>query len=199
VVELRELLARRRMARSFDGTAVDQAWLEETCAHALKAPTAGNSAGVRFSILSAEYVAAYIAHATDQAWRTRSKRREGLLRAGAIVIVTTRVQDYLARYGEPDKVHSGLSDRSAWPVPYWHTDAAMATMALILLLEESDFQVTLWGNFRNADAVLSWAGIDDEELFGTLFIGRSDGLDAPSSSLKRSIPTRSQRVRRLTP
>ena len=46
-------------------------------------------------------------------------------------------QDYLARYGETDKTGSGLDRADGWPVPYWHTDAAMATMALLLLVEES--------------------------------------------------------------
>jgi hypothetical protein len=92
-----------------------------------------------------------------------------------------------------------LSERSAWPVPYWHTDAAMATMALLLLLEEAGWQATLWGTFRHGDAVLRWAGIDGEELFGTVLIGRSDGADVKSKSLDRVVLSRSERVRRLTP
>jgi nitroreductase len=185
------------MTRSFDGTQVDESWLDEICAQALWAPTAGNSAGVRFYTLGAQYVAAYFKHATDEAWRQRSSRSEGLLRAGAVVLVTTRAQDYFARYGEADKAQSGLSERSAWPLPYWHTDAAMATMALLLLLEEAGWQATLWGSFRHGDAVLRWAGIDEEELFGSVFIGRSDGADVTSKSLERAVPTRSERVRRL--
>ena len=35
------------MTRSFDGTPVDAVWLDDLCAQALWAPTAGNSAGVR--------------------------------------------------------------------------------------------------------------------------------------------------------
>jgi hypothetical protein len=73
----------------------------------------------------------------------------------------------------------------------------MATMALLLLLEESGWQATIWGNFRNNDAVARWAGIVDEELFATVFIGRSDNKDAKSSSLERDVPTRVERVRRL--
>ena len=187
------------MTRSFDGTPVDDAWLDDLCAEALWSPTAGNSAGVRLYTLGAEHVAAYVNVASDEAWRASSRRYEGILRAGAAVLVTTRPQDYLSRYGETDKIASGLSDRSNWLLPYWHTDAAMATMALLLLLEESDWQATIWGNFRNNDAVLRWAGIDDEELFATVFIGRSDGEDAASSSLNRRVPSRSQRVRRLAP
>jgi nitroreductase len=187
------------MTRSFDGTPVDETWLDELCARALWAPTAGNSAGVRLYTLGARYVAAYFEHATDEAWRERARRSEGLRRAGGVILVTSRAQDYLARYGESDKADSGLSERSAWPLPYWHTDAAMAAMALLLLIEEGGWQSTLWGSFRNNDAVMRWAGIDSEELFGAVLIGRGDGADVPSSSLRRAVPSRSDRVRRLTP
>jgi nitroreductase len=187
------------MTRSFDGTPVDESWLDELCAQALWAPTAGNSAGVRLYTLGSKYVAAYFEHATDEAWRQRSRRIEGLLRAGAVVLVTARAQDYLARYGEADKAQSGLSEPSAWPLPYWHTDAAMATMALLLLIEEAGWQATFWGSFRHGDAVLRWAGIDEEELFGAVLIGRGDGADVMSGSLTRTVPSRNERVRRLTP
>jgi len=187
------------MTRSFDGTPVDDAWLDDRCAEALWSPTAGNSAGVRLYTLGAAYVAAYVDVASDEAWRSSSRRHDGILGAGAVVMVTTRPQDYLARYGEADKVASGLGDRSNWPLPYWHTDAAMATMALLLLLEESDWQATIWGNFRNDDAVMRWAGIEHEELFATVFVGRGDGDDVASRSLERPVPSRTQRVRRLTP
>src|ERR1019366_8333861 len=123
----------------------------------------------------------------------------GLQRAGGVVLVTARVQDYLARYAEADKADAGLSARSSWPLPYWHTDAAMATMALLLLLEEGGWQATLWGNFRHADAVLAWAHASDEELFATVLIGRADGNDTPSSSLRRESLARALRVTRVEP
>lgn len=198
-MELRDAISRRRMVRSFDGTPVDPDWLEEACALALRAPTAGNSAGVRFAVLGAERVGDYLERATDPEWRARSRRAGGLSRAGAVVLVTVRVGDYLARYDERDKAASGLADRSAWPLPYWHGDAAMATMNLLLLLEEGGWHATLWGNFRHGDDVLAWAGLVDEELFATVLIGRSDGSDEPSPSLARPVPTREARVRRLNP
>jgi hypothetical protein len=113
------------------------------------------------------------------------------------VLVTTRPDDYVERYGEVDKSSSGLDTRDAWPLPYWHTDAAMATMALLLLLEESGWQAALWGNFRHDDAVRRWAHLEDEELFASVFVGRGDGNDSPSSSLSRSVPSRHSRVRRV--
>ncbi len=196
-MELNELLARRRMVRSFDGTAVDLDWLDERCREALWAPTAGNSAGVRLHTVRRELVGAYLDVATDERWRTMSSRFEGLSRAGAVVLVTCRLQDYLDRYGESDKVKSGLNERSAWKIPYWYTDAAMATMALLLLIEEGGWQATLWGNFRYDDAVLEWANINDEELVATVLLGRADGHDVASTSLSRSVLSRTDRVRRV--
>src|SRR5579863_1534445 len=145
------------MVRSFDGTPVDTRWLGELCAQALWAPTAGNSAGVRFHTVGPALTAQYFDVATDEAWRKNARRADGLRRAGAVVLVTSRPGEYVARYRESDKRGADLDDESNWPIPYWHTDAAMATMALLLLLEDSGWQAALWGNFRHEDAVLRWA------------------------------------------
>jgi len=196
-VELRELLARRRMVRSFDATPVDLDWLEQCCADALWAPSAGNSAGVRLSTIGRSLVPEFMAHATDEEWRRSARRASGLARAGAVVLVTTRPVDYTSRYAEPDKAHAGLDNVEAWPIPYWHTDAAMATMALLLLLEEAGLAATLWGNFRQSEEILRWARISEEELFASVLLGHADGRDVPSSSLTRDVPSRVERVRRI--
>lgn len=193
-MDVRDLLARRRMVRSFDGTAVDVAWLEALCADALRAPTAGNAAGVRMHVVPAGRLGEYFDAATDEVWRATSPRFAGLSRAGGAVLVTARVEDYLARYAEADKAASGLSSRDGWPVPYWTVDAAMATMALLLLLEEAQWQATLWGSFRHASRVTAWAGIPDEELVATVLVGRADGRDTPTSSSRREAIPRSARV-----
>jgi nitroreductase len=183
------------MVRSFDGTPVDTQWLSELCAQALWAPTAGNSAGVRFHVVGPALTARYFEVATDEQWRTNARRADSLQRCGAIVLVTSRRSEYVARYAEADKRHSGLDDETNWPIPYWHTDAAMATMALLLLIEESGWQAALWGNFRHEEEILRWAGVEDEDLFATVLIGRADGKDVASSSLARDVPSRESRVR----
>jgi nitroreductase len=198
-MDLRELLAQRRMVRSFDGTPVDPVWLAELCAQALWAPTAGNSAGVRFHTVGPDLTAQYFAVATDEEWRANARRAEGLQRAGGVVLVTSRRSEYVARYSEADKRNSGLDDASKWPIPYWHTDAAMATMALLLLVEESGWQAALWGNFRHEPEILQWARIEGEDLFATVLIGRADGNDVSSTSLSRDVPSRESRVRAVEP
>lgn len=185
------------MVRSFDATPVDHEWLDGLCADALWAPTAGNAAGVRMHTIGAELVEPYFKVATDDVWRNTARRAPGLQRCGGLVLVTSSPSAYVARYGESDKSSSGLDDESAWPVPYWHTDAAMATMALLLLIEESGWQAALWGNFRHETEILEWAGITDEQLFATVLVGRADGNDVASSSLQRDVPRRDERVRRV--
>lgn len=175
---------------------MDGAKIAALAESALFAPTAGNTAGVRFLVVDQPALPGYFAVATDENWRENAPRAAGLLRAGAAVLVTSRPQDYAARYAEADKASSGLGDPANWPLPYWHTDAAMATMALLLLLEGEGLQATLWGNFRNEEAVLAWAGLTDERLFATLLIGHGDGNDRPSASLSRAVPSRAERVRR---
>ncbi|HEY1222170.1 MAG TPA: nitroreductase family protein [Acidimicrobiales bacterium] len=196
-MELHELLENRRMVRSFDATPVDVDWLVDRCAEALWAPSAGNTAGVRMHVVGRPLVPAFFDAATDEEWRASARRAPGLARAGAVVLVTSRPGDYTARYGEADKAGSGLENTSGWTVPYWHTDAAMATMALLLLLEEANWQATIWGNFRHDERILHWAQVSDEALFCSVLVGRGDGNDVASASLERELPKRSERVSRV--
>jgi nitroreductase len=198
-VELHELLAARRMVRSFDGSSIDEQQLADLCAQSLWAPTAGNAAGVRMHIVGRERVGDYFKVATDEEWRRSARRAPGLQRASAVVLVTSKRTAYLDRYGEEDKRSSGLSDENSWPVPYWHTDAAMATMALLLLVEEAGLAATLWGNFRHEEKVLQWARVDGEDLFASVLLGRGDGNDVASASLERDVPPRTARVTRVEP
>ena len=183
------------MVRSFDDTPVDQEWLRSACEDALRAPTAGNSAGVRLHIISKDLVPGYFSVATDSEWRATARRASGLMRCGSVVLVTSRPADYTSRYGEEDKKDSGLHEQNEWKVPYWHADAAMATMSLLLLIEEQGLGATIWGNFRYDDDVLKWADIKDEELFCSVLIGTPDGNDVVSKSLQRPVPSRAERVR----
>lgn len=184
------------MTRSFDGTPVDEDWLTRACAEALRSPTAGNSAGTSMAIVPHRDFGTFYELVTDEAWRGRSRRSDGLSRAGAAVIVTARPDAYAERYAEPDKGDDRLSSADRWPVPYWFVDAGMAIMSLLLLIEEAGLGAVIWGNFRDEDGVRHYAEIPDEDhIVAFILVGHPDGTDEKTSSQRRSIPTRASRVR----
>jgi hypothetical protein len=186
------------MVRSFDGSRIDVEWLVGACEEALRAPTAGNCAGVSMTVIDDGLVRAYLDTATDEAWRARSPRAAGLMRAGAVVVVTSLPEAYARRYRESDKSPSELADIANWPVPYWHTDAAMATMSLLLLIEEAGCQAAMWGAFRSEREILTFARTEaGSRLFCSVLVGRGDGQDRRSRSLDRPVAPRRDRVRRL--
>jgi nitroreductase len=199
-VELREVIAQRRMVRSFDGTPVPVDQLENWCADALRAPTAGNSAGTGFTIIPFDRVPDFFHAATDPQWRETAPRADALQRAGAVVLSWSEPRAYTERYRENDKASSGLGEAFAWPLPYWHTDAAMATMQLLLLVEDAGYGATIWGAFRNVDRIAQMAQWDTSRvLFASVLVGQPDGNDPKSSSLSRRTASRTMRVERVEP
>ena len=52
------------------------------------------------------------------------------MRAPVVIVPCSSKAAYLGRYAEPDK---GWTDRdeARWPVPFWHMDAAMASLLIL--------------------------------------------------------------------
>jgi nitroreductase len=127
-VELREILRRRRMVRSYRPDPVPRATVERIVATASRrAPSGGYSQGHRLLVV------------TDEATRRRLAELAGedehyphpwISRAPVHVVVLTREEDYHERYRQPDKLRDG--QEIAWPAPYWYVDAGAAFMLLLV-------------------------------------------------------------------
>ena len=184
------------MTRAFDGTELDVDQLVELCAEALRAPTAGHARGVRTVVLEGRVgVRDYLEAATDAEWRATSSRAPGLAMAGGVVVVVSDPGAYAARYAEDDKSPSGLGDVERWPLPYWHTDAAFATMTLLLLAEGAGLAACFLGAFRSSEDVLALVSAPSgTELFGAVLLGHAAPAQVPSASVAREGPTRLERV-----
>jgi nitroreductase len=142
-MELTDAVRRRRMVRSYDPERpVSRETLDELLSLAVRAPSAGHTQGWRFLVLdditsrSAFWQAT--ADGDGDAWLERMRR------APALIVVFSDKSAYLDRYAEPDK---GWTDRdeARWPVPYWHIDAGMAAMILLLAAVDAGLGACFFG------------------------------------------------------
>ncbi|GIH17614.1 nitroreductase family protein [Rugosimonospora africana] len=140
------VVRRRRMVRNYDpDRPVPAETVERLLDYAIRAPSAGFSQGWGFLVLSApedreRFWAATTpapeASAPDAAQPTQPVRPanawlDGMRRAPLIIVPHSNRDIYLDRYAAPDK---GWTDRdeARWPVPYWHIDAGMASLLMLL-------------------------------------------------------------------
>jgi nitroreductase len=130
-MDFEEAVRSRRMVRNFDDTPVATEVVDRLLDLARRGPTAGHSQGVDFIVLEGSEQTARlweIPRARDY-WEARFPE---VVAAPVLVIPIADQAAYLRRYSEPDKAAANRQEASAWPVPYWLTDTAMATMILLL-------------------------------------------------------------------
>lgn len=188
------------MVRSFSPNPVDPDLVDRLLSDALRSPTAGNTGGTVWLVLEGpEQTAIYWDTTTDEAWRHRNARwAEGLLRAPVVLLAYTSPGAYVERYAEPDKAHSGLgAGPEAWPVPYWHGDAAFGVMTVLLGAVNTGLGACVLGTFRGEEQLGDALSVPGGwRLFCAVALGHPDGNHHRSSSLARSEHSPSSRIRR---
>ncbi|RLV48398.1 nitroreductase family protein [Nocardioides mangrovicus] len=184
-MEFQDVVRRRRMVRDYDSRPVDPAVVDRCLANAQRAPSAGFSQGWGFLVLDRpETVRRYweltadIAH--PDAWLT------GMMRAPVIVLPCSSKAAYLDRYAEPDK---GWTDRdeARWPMPFWHMDAAMASLLILQTVVDEGLGACFFGVVE-IDAVRTEFGIPaSHDPVGVITIGhRTDSSGAAGSPRTRA-------------
>ena len=182
-----EALEKRRSCRNYKTTPVDTGLVEELIDKARRTPTAGNSQGVEFLVLSGEEEVASYWNITLEKEKRSGFPWPGLLHAPVLVIPYGLPEKYLSRYQEIDKASSGLGeDISSWPIPYWIVDAASATTALQLLVVANGLSCCFFGQFQNEEKVSEYFSVPSTaRAIGTLAIGWAAEEDRQSQSAKR--------------
>ena len=197
-MEFQQVLARRRMVRSFQDRPIEPDVLDRILADAQRGPSAGFSQGFAFVVLEGpEQTAAFWRHASEEGWRDRPDR-PGLLRAPAIILPVSDKRAYLDRYAEPDKAGTGLADEANWPVPYWTVDTAFAVMLILLSAVDAGLGALFFGLLHADRAGMRAAlGIPGgHEPIGAIALGYPDGGDRRSPSLRRGRRPPSEMVHR---
>jgi nitroreductase len=196
-MELYEAIRRRAMVRSFSTEVVGRPVIDRILEAALRSPTAGNTKGTAWVVLSgAEETDVYWDATTDEDWRASSNRFAGLYRAPVILLAYSSARAYVSRYAEPDKGATELgADESAWPVPYWTGDAAFGVMTVLLAAVDAGLGACIIGTFLGEDALAQTLGVPAEwRLFCAVALGHPDGADHRSPSLDRSGPSQAERL-----
>ena len=131
-MELQDAIRRRRMVRAYDPDRfVSRDEINGLLDLAIRAPSAGFTQGWRFLVLDTAVTRDSFWSAATHPGDTPDAWLAGLATAPVLILVFYDKDAYLDRYAEPDK---GWTDRDErrWPIPYWHVDAGMAALLLLL-------------------------------------------------------------------
>ncbi|MGN6780065.1 MAG: nitroreductase family protein [Marmoricola sp.] len=185
-MEFREVVRGRRMVRRYLPEPVPGGVLDRMLAHAVHAPSAGFSQGWAFLVLeTAEDVAAFWA-ATSPDPEADNRWLDGMRSAPAIIVPLSCRDAYLDRYAEPDK---GWTDRdeARWPVPFWHMDAAMASLLVLLTAVDEGYGACFFGvPGDRVESLRTAFGIPaDHTPVGAITVGRPAPGGAPGSPARR--------------
>ncbi len=118
------------MVRSYTDDPVDPAVVERALSNATRAPSAGFSQGWGFLVLDTPDDVRRFWSVTADEEDEVDGWLDGMSRAPVIVLPCSSKQAYLDRYTEPDK-GSTPAEEQQWPVPFWHMDAAMASLLIL--------------------------------------------------------------------
>src|SRR3569832_1226816 len=183
-MEFADVVRSRRMIRTYrTDRPVSREMIDSLLKLAIRAPSAGHTQGWRFLVLDditsrSRFWAATTTEPEDD-WLRRMRT------APALIVCFSDRDAYVDRYAEPDK---GWTDRDEahWPVPYWHIDAGMAAMILLLGAVDAGLGACFFGvpPERNADLREAFTGAPEWTPIGV----DSHGHPAPdrrSPALRR--------------
>ena len=186
-MEFQDVVKHRKMIRSYTDQPIPEEKIQKIIDNFFKGPSAGFSQGILLLVLKEQKdIERYF-----NCLGTKEARNQGIMskwskmeNAKVILIPIAHKDTYLERYAQPDK---GWTDKSElhWPVPFWLTDTAMASMIALLTVVDLGLGALFVG-LSEEPAIRKEFNIPDEfKPIGAIIIGNPDSSDPPSPSLKR--------------
>jgi nitroreductase len=182
-MEFQEVVRRRRMVRDYSDEPVDSGVINLALANAVRAPSAGFSQGWAFLVLDTPGDVRRFWEATVDDVEQPDSWLAGMLKAPVVILPCSSKLAYLHRYAEEDKGWSDL-DEKRWPMPFWHMDAAMASLLILQTATDARLGSCFIGIPPDKEsAVRAEFGIpDDHEPVGMIAIGHRAAGEKPSGS-----------------
>ncbi len=182
-MEFSDVLARRRMVRSYTEEPVAKESLDRIAAAALRAPSAGNSQAVAVVVVTDEAVREDIARLGDESAYVSAGFDPWISTAPAHLIISVSEKVYRDRYSEPDKLGPD-GQVIEWPVPYWWVDAGASMMAVLLAAVDEGLGAGFLG-VHSLPELSTLLGIPEHfHPIGVVTVGHP-APDRPSGSLNR--------------
>jgi nitroreductase len=193
-VELREILAQRRMVRHYDPAPIPRETIERIVRTVRRAPSGGFSQGQRLVVVTEQEKRTRIAQLLHEEEWVSEGRERWLSVAPVHIVVCAREQDYHDRYNEPDKLRVTGGVEIEWPAPFWFVDAGAAMMLLLLAAIDEGLASGVYGvtvpEMREFKELLGIPG--DVAVVAGVTIGR--GKPDPSASAASSRFTQRRRA-----
>jgi FMN reductase [NAD(P)H] len=171
-VELREILKRRRMVRSYLPDPIPRETVERIVATVRRAPSGGFSQGHRLVVVTDPETRGELARLAGEEEYVAAGGQAWISTAPVHVLVGTREESYHERYRKPDKLRDG--EEIGWPAPYWYVDGGAAFMLLQLAALDEGLASGVYGvPAERVPDVMALLGVPDDVRFVcVLTIGR---------------------------
>lgn len=182
-MEFQDVVRRRRMIREYADIPVDPAFIDRALSNAVRAPSAGFSQGWAFLVLDQPADVARFWEVSTTPGELPDSWLSGMQTAPVVVIPCSSKAAYLSRYAEPDKGWTD-EDEARWPVPFWHMDAAMASLLILLTAVDEGLGACFFGIEPHHDTAVRVAfGIpSDFDPVGAVTLGHRATEEGPSGS-----------------
>lgn len=177
------------MVRNYTDDPVDPAIIDRALQNATHAPSAGFSQGWGFVVLDTPDDVERFWRASSDSVDTPGPWLAGMMRAPAVILPCSSKAAYLERYAEPDK---GWTDRdeARWPMPFWHMDAAMASLLILQTVTDAGLGGCFFGVVpeRRAAVRTAFAIPDSHDPIGVITLGHpaEDGVAGSPSRRTRT-------------
>lgn len=143
-IEFDDVIRKRRMVRNYSAQPVAREVLERIVDAGLRAPSAGNSQGFGFIVVTETAGREAIADLAGEGEYVEKGFDPWISRAPAHIVITISEQAYHDRYREQDKLGAD-GQEMRWPVPFWWVDAGAAMMSILLAAVNEDLAAGFLG------------------------------------------------------
>ena len=171
------------MIREYADAPVDRAVVDRALANAVRAPSAGFSQGWAFLVLDDRADVARFWEVSTTPGELPDSWLRGMTTAPVVIIPCSSKAAYLRRYAEGDKGWAD-QDEARWPVPFWHMDAAMASLLILLTAVDEGLGACFFGiqPEHEPDVRAAFGIPDDVDPVGAITLGHRLPDEKPTGS-----------------